>query len=213
MLKGAYGNVIVIHGPYRYKKITNNAITFIDKLGPVALECTKCRSERDFVMHGLSSFFSFYFGTSVFLVIFTLIGKADFGRYWRYVALVLMGCVELMLMFDAADPIRYVFHWRTPHEKVAILHQIFIAVSIAFSQIGPILWPDDSRNAPNMLSELENITNVNLNEASLQFASAFEPVAKDPVAVGHLQRKMEKMVVELQLADSDPGIRERKKRR
>ncbi|KAJ3410573.1 hypothetical protein HDV05_003641 [Chytridiales sp. JEL 0842] len=185
-----------------------------DKMGPTALDCTRCKSERDFVMHGFSSFFSFYFGTGVILIIFTLLGKGEFGRYWRYVFLIFMGCIELITLFSNSDPIKYFFYWKISHEKIQILHQVFISVSIALSQIGPIFWPvEGTDNVAGLITEVENITNANLNEASGHFASSFEAVAKDPVAVGHMQRKMERMVVDLQLSEADPTLKERRRRR
>ncbi|KAJ3300120.1 hypothetical protein HDU76_006153 [Blyttiomyces sp. JEL0837] len=175
-----------------------------DRFGQGILECRHCSTERDYVVNGLGNYFSFYIGTGSIMIVLSLVGKGDFGRYWRFVALFTMASLEGMMLLRAKDPTRYILPWRTTSERIAILHQAYIAVSIAVSQIGPVLWPKQLMEMQALVNELDQITMLNFNEATVNFSTAFEPLAKDPVAAGVLQRKMEKRIVDLKLTEMDP---------
>ncbi|KAJ3197407.1 citrate (Si)-synthase [Irineochytrium annulatum] len=175
-----------------------------DKLGPSMMDCTRCKRERDFIMFGLTGYFSFYFGTGVVLMIFTVLGKGEFGRYWRYVTFGMMACLEAALLFNSFDPFAYLLTWRTSSEKVQVMHQVFIAVSIAVSQIGPVVWPEERNDLGNLLGELDQLTQLNLNESALQFRSACDPFARDPAQTTLLQRKIEKLTLKERLREIIP---------
>lgn len=50
---------------------------------------------------------------------------------------------------------------------------------------------------------MESLTNLQASESAKVFRSAFEPFARDPVAVRELQKKMEKMAVDLKVMEGD----------
>jgi len=132
-----------------------------DRFGPSIITCTSCKTLRDHVMRGLSSCYTFYLSSGVILVLMSLLGKGQFGRYWRFTVLFGMAALELA-MVTRSEPI-WLLSWIMPHrvtfEQISILHQIFISTFIAISQIGPILVPSQERgNVKDLVNRLEVLT-------------------------------------------------------
>ncbi|KAI8925804.1 hypothetical protein BC831DRAFT_459485 [Entophlyctis helioformis] len=163
-----------------------------DKLGRAALQCTRCRTQRDFAVESMSPFVSFYLITGGLLVLLGILGRLDFGRYWRFAGLSFIAAVEAQLLFGATDPLWFVLPWRTTFERITMLRNLFIVLSIAMSQVGPILFPADTRPLTNYLNELEQITDLQSRQALGCFAESFAPFQDDPRSAGLLQRRMEK---------------------
>lgn len=134
-----------------------------DRFGPDIVSCTTCKTLRDHVTRGISSYYSFYLSTGVFLILMSLVGKGQFGRYWRFLVLFGMAALELA-MVTRSEPI-WLLSWIMPHrvtfEQISILHQIFISTFIAISQVGPILIPSKERgNVKDLVQRLEHLTAV-----------------------------------------------------
>ncbi|KAJ3298716.1 hypothetical protein HK104_010431 [Borealophlyctis nickersoniae] len=172
-----------------------------DRFGEDVFTCARCQTERDYLLASLNGFLTFYSGSALLLGVLSILGKLDFGRYWRFVGLIAMAALEAGMLVGQADPLSYVFPWRTTQERVIMLRESFIVAFIAVSQIGPVLFPE-KKSVRQSLLELETLTDMQLKESTVNFKSAFEPFADDPVAAGELQRKIEKMAVDLQLLEN-----------
>ncbi|KAJ3010032.1 hypothetical protein HKX48_007613 [Thoreauomyces humboldtii] len=183
-----------------------------DKFGPTTVQgCVRCISERDFMLKALPGVIMFYAGSAAVLLVLSVFGTLNFGRYWRFVGLFTMASIETSLLMGPPEsiPARVLgtlIPWRTTHEYIAMLHQLFVIVSVATSQLGPILWPTDTRTTKNLLDELENVTNLQLKESVHQFRTAFEPFARDPRTIVDLQKKMEKLTVDLKLHETEADL-------
>ena len=97
------------------------------------------------------------------------------------------------MLLEDSDPTAFLVPWRSTHERIAMLHQLFVVSSIAFSQVGPMLYPERTRSTKQLVEELDHLTSMQLKDSAESFRSAFEPFADDPRAAGELQRKMEKV--------------------
>ncbi|KAI9337310.1 hypothetical protein BDR26DRAFT_1008623 [Obelidium mucronatum] len=183
-----------------------------DKFGiDVITSCTTCKTERDYMYRAFSSLFQFYFGTSVFLVLYSLLGQGGFGSYWRYLSLLSVFAVELILLVSAHDTLaKFLFPSRTTAERITILHQLFVVVSIAVAQVGPVWFPPKEDISNRRFAELDQFMNMNAGEAQLGFASAFAPFRDDSKLAGLLQRRMEKAVVDAGLLELNPALQERR---
>ncbi|KAJ3101672.1 hypothetical protein HDU97_001213 [Phlyctochytrium planicorne] len=211
----AQANYMRIRDAYEVLKdpLLKNAYELIrktDKYGRSIEDCQRCKTERDFVKNSINSFISFYIGTGFVLVIFSVLGKGDFGRYWRFVGLGIMASLEASVLWRANSRPFYFLPWRTTAENVEMLHHLFIALSIAGSQIGPVIFPAKQTDLKQIIEEMEQITMLNLGEATLQFRSTLEPFAKDPAGAGRVQRRMEKTAIDLKLMEIDPALRPRR---
>lgn len=134
-----------------------------DRFGPNMLSCQGCKTNKDFINNGLSSYYTFYLGSGVVLVLMSVLGKGQFARYWRFIVLFGMAALELAMILRPT-PIT-LLSWIMPHrvtfEQVAILHQVFISTFIAISQIGPILVPskeNERGSVKDLLTRLEMLT-------------------------------------------------------
>ncbi|KAH6571189.1 hypothetical protein BASA60_007310 [Batrachochytrium salamandrivorans] len=167
-----------------------------NKLGMDALECTHCKTERDFVHESTHSWLVFYSVTAGISVLLSILGRMDFGRYWRLSGFFAIAAIEAYLIFSADDIMPYVLPWRTVSQKIELLRQLFITVSIAIAQIGPILFPVDTRPPRHQILELEQAIDMQTRQAIGSFADAFLPYQSDPKAAGKLQRKMELLALQ-----------------
>ncbi|KAJ1547730.1 hypothetical protein HK405_005070 [Cladochytrium tenue] len=83
-----------------------------DRLGPSLGDCRTCKTERDFVLHGLAALSGFYVGTGGLLAILSATsgsggggGSSDPLRWWRFLLLFAAACVEARgLVAGAAAP-------------------------------------------------------------------------------------------------------------
>ncbi|KAI8905648.1 hypothetical protein DFJ77DRAFT_478494 [Powellomyces hirtus] len=192
-----------------------------DKYGDKMQDCQRCLTEKDYLLKALPTVAAFYLISGGILILLSVFGTLNFGRYWRFVGLLTMGCLEFRLLTAplptspstpqplAATILHTLLPWRTTHEHIALLHQLFVVISIAVSQLGPILWPPTATTTADraqMLTDLDALTNMQLKESAHNFRSVFAPFARDPAAVGELQKKMEKMAVDLQLLDGNADL-------
>ncbi|KAJ3020328.1 UNVERIFIED_CONTAM: hypothetical protein HDU68_010231 [Siphonaria sp. JEL0065] len=183
-----------------------------DKFGPELISiCTTCKTERDYLYRAFSSLFQFYFGTTAFLILYSLMGQGGFGSYWRYLSLLCVFALELTLLVSPKDPLAgFLFPSRTTAERITILHQLFVVVSIAVAQVGPVWFPPKEDVSKQRLAELDQFTNMNMAEAQLGFGGLFAPFQSDPKAAGLLQKRMEKIVVDTQILETSPGLQQKR---
>jgi len=174
---------------------------FKDVFGPSINNCVHCKIERDYVMDSLGTIAAFYGGSGLVLVILNVIGKRQFGTYWRFVGFFTLAALEGAIVMQRLDPLPYILPQRTSAEKITLLHQLFVIFFIALSQIGPFFQTHDTRTLNQILQSLENLTNIELKESFNVFRANFEPFQGKPVQLDLLRRKMEKLIVDLRLLE------------
>ncbi|KAG0245036.1 hypothetical protein BGW41_004293 [Actinomortierella wolfii] len=175
-----------------------------NKFGPNIARCSTCKTTKDYVMTGISSLYSFHAGTLVILILMSVLGKAQFGRYWRFLTLLGMAALELAMVVRS-EPIRalsWIFPNRVTFEQLTILHQIYVSVFIAISQIGPIIMPSRT----NRMDEIKDLVDRNemltalIYQESLQhMASTFEIFREDRAGYTRLKNQMSKLALDARL--------------
>ncbi|KAF9956173.1 hypothetical protein BGZ72_002954 [Mortierella alpina] len=180
------------------------AKTAYDRFGPDVVACSTCKTVKDHINRGLSSFYTFYVGSGVVLILMSVLGKGQFGRYWRFIVLFGMAALELA-MVTRSEPL-FILSWLLPHrvtfEQVAILHQIFISTFIAISQIGPILVPSKEQergNVKDLIHRLELLTAISNAESIGQLQSVFDVFRGDAECMTQLKRQMGVMALDSRL--------------
>ncbi|KAI1316283.1 hypothetical protein EDD11_010191 [Mortierella claussenii] len=175
-----------------------------DRFGPDIVACTTCKTLKDHISRSLSSFYTFYMGSGAILLLMSIIGKGQFGRYWRFIVLFGMAALELA-MVTRSEPITFL-SWVLPHrvtfEQVAILHQIFISTFIAISQIGPILVPSKEQEKSNvkaLVDRLELLTAISNGESIGQLQSAFEVFRGNEASMTQLKNQMSMIALDSRL--------------
>ncbi|KAI9228433.1 MAG: hypothetical protein DHS80DRAFT_15573 [Piptocephalis tieghemiana] len=122
-----------------------------DRFGMEAIQsCDHCITRRDHMYGVLGSTIGFYVGTLMILGLLTLLHKAMFCQFGRYIALLALAVSEGTLIIQSEGTfshiLRILFPGTTIHDQVQILHQIYITLFIAVSQVGPIWWPSQERS-------------------------------------------------------------------
>jgi hypothetical protein len=100
---------------------------------------------------------------------------------------------------SVTDPIPFL-SWRTIHEKVVLLRQLFVILSIALSQLGPFVSPVDKRSIRDMLVQLETVLLSENAASATRIQVAFAPFQNGPES---LQTRLEQQKLEDTL-ENDP---------
>ncbi|KAG9285717.1 hypothetical protein G9A89_002284 [Geosiphon pyriformis] len=169
-----------------------------DRFGPDIERWDHSKTIRDYLYNGWSSFVEFYLGTGLLLLILNILGKGQFGRFWRFVVFFAMGCLEATMILHPKPPL--ILSLLIPHrvifEQITILRQIFITTFIGLSQVGPVLFPSESTDFREPLQRLDILSNIVAEEATNHVRAGFEPFARDPQGRADLKRKMEKLAMD-----------------
>ena len=62
-----------------------NYFFFSSRFGPDINTWNNCKTIRDYVLVGRNYSIGFYLGTGLVLFILNILGKGQFGRFWRFV--------------------------------------------------------------------------------------------------------------------------------
>ncbi|KAI9202986.1 uncharacterized protein BJ171DRAFT_569249 [Polychytrium aggregatum] len=191
--------------------------TAYDKFGDLVKTCTHCKTLRDYTVASLASFYYFYVVTAFVLLVMMVLGKGEYGKYWRFVGLFALGVLEYQTIVSPAgqEPLGWLFTWRTPHQKLVLFHQLYISLCIAVSQIGPLLAPvnmppsqdKEVEILTNQVLELEKLTNMELKEVGSYLQTVLEPYKDHPAEAGVLRRKMEKLMVDSAILETNSDYR------
>jgi hypothetical protein len=184
--------------------VSKYGVLTLDKFGESILNCPHCRTYGDFVHFAIYNSLTFYVGTFSFILVTSVLGRIDFGRYWRYVTLFGLLVLEGLMIFSNGDVYGMLLPWRTVYEKLQFLQQGYILLFLCVSQIGPLLFPPP-KSLRQVISEVESLTRLEMKESLRNFSEVFEPFEDD---MKLLRQKMEKITVELQILESDETMRQ-----
>lgn len=182
---------------------------------------------KDYIIATLFEWLTFYIGSFVVLLFVGFRQKSDSGRYWRFVALILLGAYESFLylndftVFESifadsqlnfGQPLSIITYLlsRVPiFQRIQVLRQLFVFSGLAMSQLGP-LWfpskPDLFNDKKALIQELETIQKGPLSEiyeeSKYVFNSAFEPFEDNEEMKNLLKRQMGQIVVDLKVLET-----------
>jgi hypothetical protein len=199
-----------------------------DRFGPSIAEWKHCSSYRDYVVHGLQTNILPYYGVgAVFMYILGMLGYLEWGKYWRWLTLVILCVFELHTIsrpffppFAAKilNPLLTTFTEHPPYlpfQLLALSRKMAITLYIAFSQIGPLLQsPEQARASQTsklalqqQLDRLDATAKATDVEASRAMAMEMSPFVGDEVAVKEVQGRVKEWLVQNTIR-SDPMVRD-----
>lgn len=122
------------------------------------LEWVKVSTQKEYLRTGLMRSSGYHIASTFFLFLLSSFGKPSPVRYWRYILLVIFFATELGLVlhpspssyssiFDAASSktwLDVIFPQRVAFQHILFLHQLFVFVSYALTNVAPVLFPDES---------------------------------------------------------------------
>ncbi|KAF9574130.1 hypothetical protein EC968_007382 [Mortierella alpina] len=177
-----------------------------DWFGPNAFRCTTCTTTKDYLKHGVNEIYVMYSVTATALLFMGWLGKATYGRYWRYTLLAGIGLLELSLVQNTSP--NHILSWLMPNrvtfQQVILLRQICLSTAIAVNQIGPIFWP--SQNNPKIagspkewLKRLEDLTTTSNEQFLTETQSMMLALAGSQDLNAHLREQFSSLVLECRL--------------
>ncbi|CAG8535226.1 1343_t:CDS:2 [Diversispora eburnea] len=176
-----------------------------DRFGPQIKEWNDCSTIRDYIAQSWVTFVGFYTGTGILLLVLYILGKGKFGRFWRFLIFFSMACTEASMILNPEQPgiISYIFSRWIIFEQISILRQSFVVTFIAISQVGPILFPDETNIRP-ALQNLEVLSSYAAEETKNQLKLSFRPFQGDPNAQELVKMKMKELYIDNFLQHNNP---------
>lgn len=115
-----------------------------ERFGPSVGEWGKLVTHREFLAKGAMNAGVFWLFALVSIAAIGLFRKDERrNNFWRYLSLALAASLEFhfLLQSSPSPTFSFLFPHRLAYEHIALLRQLFISVSMAMSQLTPLLFP------------------------------------------------------------------------
>lgn len=156
-------NNYFVHLKLAQETLLNPAKRFAyERFGPEVIGWQRCASIRDYLLRGLQSTLPYYGAAAIFMYFLGLLGYLEWGKYWRWLTLVILCVFELHTISrpyfppvaaNFINPIITTVANHPPYlpfQVILLARKLSITMYIAFSQIGPLLQPRPGvGSAPN----------------------------------------------------------------
>jgi hypothetical protein len=122
-----------------------------DRFGPQILQWRQAKTVRDYVFTGVQNIGVYYIGTGTALVLLSVFGQLQAGKYWRYLVMAALFVIELYVMTRPhfpttltkfVNPILIATNARSPYlpfQILELLRKIAVTFFIAMAQLGPLV--------------------------------------------------------------------------
>ncbi|KAI2606070.1 uncharacterized protein GGS25DRAFT_499456, partial [Hypoxylon fragiforme] len=203
-----------------------------ERFGPDIVDWKHCATIHDYVARGAQVIVPYYTVTALAMYVIGLMGYLDWGRYWRWVTLVLMCVFELHtitrpafppLLDTLVNPLLALFSAHPPYlpfQAISLARKLCITLFIAFSQIGPLLQSPAQQQQPGTKpgDATEKALNQNLDRLQLMAQSVdsdvvrlleleMAPFVGDAEVMGSMRAKLKEWLVQNTIR-ADPMVRD-----
>ncbi|RDW62601.1 hypothetical protein BP5796_10903 [Coleophoma crateriformis] len=198
-----------------------------ERFGPDIVQWQRCSTIRDYLVHGLQSVIPYYGIAAIFMYLLGLLGYVEWGKYWRWLTIVILCVFELhtisrpyfpSIAATFINPFLTTFTSHPPYlpfQIIQLARKMSITLFIAFSQIGPLLQPASATPASanpelllrQQLDRLEHAAKAGDLEASRLMGLEMSPFAGDPQALNTVKGKIREWLVQNTIR-SDPEVRD-----
>lgn len=220
-------NNFFVHLKLAQDTLLNPAKRFAyERFGPVIVDWQRCSSIRDYLVQGLQSILPNYIVTAMCMYILGLMGYLEWGKYWRWLTLVILCVFELHTVsrpffppFVASilNPILTTFTNHPPYlpfQVIQMARKVSVAMYIAFSQIGPLLQPQpgvaQAANPEMALNQQLDRLQATAKATDIETTRLVEMEMgpfRDEQAVGVLKQKVKDWLVKNTIRN-DPEVRD-----
>ncbi|MCJ1224706.1 hypothetical protein MMC12_001351 [Toensbergia leucococca] len=197
-----------------------------DRFGPDMLSWQHCSSISDYLLSGLQRTGPFYAGSGLFMLILSITGYLQWGRFWRYLTFLTLLTLELhTLTRPFPPPLLNLLNpvlTHTPHppllpfQLLTLARKTTLTLFIALSQLGPLFspsQPSSQSQPPNtpettqLLTRLEALVKATEAESSRLLGLDMAPFAGDEGAVRDLRGRVREWLVQNTIR-ADPEVRD-----
>ncbi|KAF7782826.1 hypothetical protein Agabi119p4_2202 [Agaricus bisporus var. burnettii] len=169
-----------------FEALKSPAVRFAyDRFGPDVLTWKTCRTQRDFLYHGILQSSGYHIVTFVVLIFWSTIGKHSPASFWRFLVFSFFLLSELTLVI--APPghkslIFGLFSNRVIFQHILFLHQLFLFFSVALSRVAPLFSSgvDDPRLEKAVLEKTRALASVADREVSIILHTDFHSISPSP---------------------------------
>lgn len=227
---GADGAALFIQVRDVYDALKNPTVRFAyDRFGPDVLSWSGLSTPGEYLHTGLIRSSGFHLVAGVVLLLWSSIGRASVVKFWRYILYLTFFASELSLLvhpspsssssiFVSGSILHSLFPGRVAFQHVLFLHQLFMFLTTALTNVAPVLFSGDpSETQDGMLQRLNALAGVADREASMLLhtelhsiqpsseetrvsTSRLRPCSEPPPDVmDRLAAEMQNMMIERQL--------------
>jgi len=163
-----------------YDALKNPVVRFAyDRFGPDVLSWTNLSTPSEYLRHGLIHSSGYHVASGVFLLIWSSIGRQSPVKFWRYLLYLTLFVSELSLLIYSTPPssssvlasgslLHAIFPHRVAFQHVLFLHQLFMFLTTALTNVAPVLFPNDQLPENDiLLQKLNALAGTADREASL----------------------------------------------
>ncbi|KAF9089723.1 hypothetical protein BGX23_006481 [Mortierella sp. AD031] len=115
-----------------------------------------------------------------------------------------VGAVTVLCLFNLVGKGSY---GRVTFEHIEILHQLYISVSVAFLQVGPLLFSSKAlakqQTAADLMKRLQALSEISAAETLIQVKSWMDTLVSQDECVIRLRRELGYMSLEMKLGQDD----------
>ncbi|XXH03563.1 hypothetical protein Hte_009968 [Hypoxylon texense] len=200
-----------------------------ERFGPDIASWKHCVTVRDFVGRGVQAILPYYGFAAVAMYVLGLLGYLDWGRYWRWLTLVVLCVFELHVATRPSAPrfleavvnpllARFAAHPPyLPFQAVSLARRLSVTLYVAFSQLGPLLRPPpppgqqpgeaEEKALLQNLDRLEQTARGMDVDATRLMELEMAPFVGDPEVIASMRSKLKEWLVQNTIR-SDPMVRD-----
>ncbi|KAL8942035.1 MAG: hypothetical protein Q9216_001888 [Gyalolechia sp. 2 TL-2023] len=197
-----------------------------DRFGPDMLKWQHVSSTRDYILVGLQNTGPLYGGFVVFMILLSMIGYLQWGRYWRYLVFACLALVEyhtltrpywspfltrvlnpLLTMLTSHPPL-------LPFQFIALAHKITLTFFIAMGQLSSFFAtpapPGSSSSSAfdeQQLQRLEQLAQTTEVEIARVLALEMAPMVGDEAGQKDMNGRVREWLVQ-NTVRADPEVRD-----
>ncbi|KAA8904568.1 hypothetical protein FN846DRAFT_779565 [Sphaerosporella brunnea] len=212
---GAQGAEKFVRLKLAYDTLSDSTTRFAyDRFGTAILEWKHCTTLYDYVQHGVLALIPSYALSLIVLVILSVLGKFELGRWWRYYVFIALATFELTLMsrpYTVLPDIPFVKPLLA-FEAVELARKIALTSFIALNQLGPSLMKDNPAASATQalearLGQLVGLAGFVEKEAAMIQHTELLPFEQDAAVMKRVERRVGEWLVENQVRN-DPEVRD-----
>ncbi|KAI5818478.1 hypothetical protein BZA77DRAFT_277731 [Pyronema omphalodes] len=177
-----------------------------ERFGPEVVGWERCSSLYDYISHGFQTVLPYYAGTLMVLTVLSVLGKFEFGRWWRFWGVGILAIFEAALLTRPHALIPAMPYWKTllPFEQIVLARKLVVTCFIALNQLGPYLEQKTMSKDP--MEDIAKLAVAVEQEAVKIQKMVFLPFEGDNQARRELERNMGERLVEITVG-TDPEVK------
>lgn len=184
-----------------------------DRFGPQVLQWRQAKTIRDYVFTGVQNIGVYYIGTGTALLLLSVFGQLQAGKFWRYLVMAALFVIELYVMTrpqfptmlsKMINPILIATKVRPPYLPFQILElfrKIAVTFFIAMAQLGPLVKgpqpaaAEGSIVTAQQVDRLEALSRATDQEVTRLMGLELAPFASEDPSMGSLRGSLKEWLI------------------